>query len=123
MTTLAQVRTDLYDVLADLHVAQVYRWRLTDYQTPAYVVGWPQSMDVRPAMADVRDFIVDVFVAVEMTDDASADDLLSDLLDQAVAAVLEVPEWDVQPVTDFGVEQASDGRAVLTCRLPVTVLA
>ena len=122
-TTLSQVRLDLFDTLDSLRVANTYRWRLADYQTPAYIVGWPQTMDVRPAMGDIRDFVIDVFVAVDLTDDPSCDDLLSDLLDQAVEALLLTAEWDVQPVTDFGVEQATDGRSVLTCRLPVAVLA
>jgi hypothetical protein len=122
VTALATVRTDLYDALAALDVAQTYRRRLTNYQYPAYVVGWPQEMDVRAAQGDVRDFVIDVYVAVEVTDDESCDDLLSDLLEAAVEALLANGQWDVQPATDFGEELVGE-RTVVSCRLPVAVFA
>jgi hypothetical protein len=74
-------------------------------------------------MGDTRDYVIDVYVAVEVTDDDSCDDLLSELLDAAVVALLANEAWDVQPATDFGEELAADGRAIITCRLPVAVFA
>ena len=78
-------------------------------------------MDVRPTMGATRDYVIDVFVAVEITDDPSCDEQLSELLDQAVAALTDGTGWDVQPATDFTVDVALDGRAAITCRLPVAV--
>ena len=123
MTTLADVRGELFDTLDALGVAQVYRHRIADYQYPAYVVGWPQLLDVRPAMGTQRDFVIEVFVAVEVTDDASCDDLLSELLEGAVVAMQENAYWDVQPAVEFEEASVADGRSIITCLLPVAVFA
>jgi hypothetical protein len=120
-TLLAEVRTDLFDALAALGMAQTYRRRTPNYEYPAYIVGWPQSMNVRPAMGDPRDFVIDVYVGVEVTDDESCDDLLSELLEAAVTALQATAHWDVQPATDFGEGVTADGRAIIGCRLPVAV--
>ena len=123
-TALAAVRTDLYDALSTGRRVQIYRHRQETTSIPAIVVGWPQSMDVRPAMGDPRDFVIDVFVAVEVTDPESSDDLLSDLLEAGGDGAAGRSEWDVQPVTDFVEEQPlGDGRVVMRCRLPVAVFA
>jgi hypothetical protein len=124
MTALATVRTDLYDVLTAATVdAQVYRHRQTNYQYPAFVVGWPQSLDFRAAMGGQRDFVIDVLVAVEVVDGDSSDDLLSELLEGAVTAIETEPQWDIQPATDFSEELTADGRVIIWCRLPVVVYA
>jgi hypothetical protein len=123
VTALSTVRSELFDALESVAEAQVYRRRLVDYQYPALIVGWPQEMDVRPSMGGARDFVIDVFVGVEVTDDESCDDQLSDLLELAVAALLVNDAWDVQPATDFGEAVTQDARTIIWCRLPVSVLA
>ena len=123
MTTLATVRSDLYDALNDADLGAVYRTRQTNYDFPAIVVGWPQSMDVRPAMGTPRDFVIDVHIGVEVHDADGADELLSILLEAAVVALQDNKAWDVQPITDFGEDITSDQRVLLWCRLPVAVFA
>jgi hypothetical protein len=119
--TLATARTDIYQVLEDLGTANTYRRRQTDYEFPAFVVGWPESLDFRPAMAGARDFVINVDVAVEVSDDSSSDDRLSELLEGAVEALLVATNWDVRPATDFGEALDSAGRVIIWCRLPVAV--
>lgn len=123
-TTLATARGNLSTTLsAAITTANHYKRRQVNYQYPTVVVGWPQEYDVRPAMGDARDFTLDVFVGVEVTDDDSSDDLLSSLLESAVTALLTNDDWDVQPATDFGEQQTQDDRTVIWCRLPVSILA
>ena len=122
--TLASVRTAIADDLATIENVEVYRHRLNDYQYPAVVVGWPQSMDVRPYMAEGgREYVIDVFIAVAVTDPESSDDLLSELLESAVGVLLEGAAMDVRPVTDFGERVLNDSRVEISCRLPVVVYA
>lgn len=123
-TTLATARGDIYTLLAAaLTNCNGYKRRQTNYEYPCFVVGWPEEYNARPAFGGAeRDFILDVFVACEVTDDDSTDDLLSSILDAAVAA-LQTASRDVQPVTDFGEQQTADDRTVIWCRLPVMVLA
>jgi hypothetical protein len=121
--TLATARADLYDVLDGIGLATTYKRRQTNLQFPASLVGWPQSMDVRPAMGDLRDYVIDVFAGVETVEDDSSDDQLSALLEAAVDAILALEAHDVQPATDFGEEVTADGRTIIWCRLPVAVFA
>lgn len=123
VTTLATARTSIATALAGITTAQIYRRRQTNYQYPAIVVGWPQSLDVRPTQGDARDIALDVFVGCEVTDDDSTDDLLSSLLESVVAALLLTAAWDVQPATDFGEAPTDDNRVIIWCRLPVLMLA
>jgi hypothetical protein len=123
MTSLADVRSTLYDTLDAVGTATTYKRRQTNLQFPAYLVGWPQSMDVRPDMGGARDYVIDVFAGVEVVDDDSSDDELSALLEAAVEAILELDAHDVQPATDFGEEVTADGRTIIWCRLPVAVFA
>jgi hypothetical protein len=120
-TTLAEVRSSVFVALSEIESAQTYRTRRTSYQYPALIVGWPQSMDFRPDMGTGRDVVLDIGVACEVTDDESSDDALSDLLEEAVAALQSPDNWDVQPATDFGEELLGDGRVVIWCRLPLAV--
>jgi hypothetical protein len=120
-TSLTAVRTDLYDNLAALEVAQVYKRRATNYEFPAFIVGWPAEVDFAAAMGEPRDFVVDVFVEVEVTDEDSADETLEELLDAAVASLSTIDTYHVRPVTDFQESQTLDGRVVIGCRLPVKV--
>lgn len=123
-TTLATARGNVYTTLASaLTNCNPYKRRQTNYQYPCFVVGWPQEFDARPAMGDQRDFVLDVFFAVEVTEDDSSDDLLSSILDSAVTAIQTDKSWDAQPATDFGEQQTQDDRTVIWCRLPVSVLA
>lgn len=124
MTTLATVRTSIFDALSNTGLdVNVYRRRRTDYQYPVFVVAWPQSIDMRAAMGGERSFVIDVLVGVEVRDEDSADEQLEDLLEAAVTALMdESSSWDVQPVTDFGEEITGDARTILWCRLPVEVL-
>ena len=122
-TSLATARTSIATALAGIATANHYRRRQTNYQYPCIVVGWPQSMDVRPTMGDTRDFTIDVIIGVEVVDDDSSDDLLSSLLETTVTALLTAAAWDVQPATDFGEELLGDNRTIIWCRLPVAVLA
>jgi hypothetical protein len=122
--TLAQTRTALataLDALSD--DAQVYRRNQANYQYPAVLIGWPQSLDFRPTMGGPRDYVIDVYVAVEVGDDDSSDDLLSELMESAVAILLANDSWDVQPATDFAEQLLADNRVTLSCRLPVAVYA
>jgi hypothetical protein len=123
VTSLASVRTDLYTALYAIGTATTYRRRQTNYQYPALIVGWPQSMDVRAAMGGIRDFVIDVHVGVEVFDDDSSDDLLSDLLEDAVSALQDDSQWDIHPVTDFGEDLTADNRVILWCRIPVAVFS
>ena len=124
MSSLADVRTDLFDLLSTVSDdVNVYRRRQTNYQYPALMIGWPQSMDVRAAMGSVRTFVLDVIIGVESTDDDSSDDDLSDLLEETVNVILDGSEWDVEPATDFGEELTADNRVILSCRLPVAVFS
>jgi hypothetical protein len=120
-TTLAAARGALYTACASVTTAQRYKTRQTNYQYPAIVIGWPQSMDMRPAMGDQRDFVIDVGIAVEVTDDEGSDDTLSGLLESVVTAFSATGTWDVQPATDFGEELIADGRVVIWCRVPVAI--
>lgn len=120
---LATVRASIAGKLSALGVAETYRRRQKNFQFPAFVVGWPESLDFRPAMADARDFVIDVYVGVESVEDDSSDDLLSDLLESASVALAAEPGWDVRPATDFGEELMADSRTIIWCRLPVMVLA
>ena len=119
-TALSTVRSDIQAALSPVD-AQVYRQRQVDYQFPAVVVGWPESMDLRAAMGGVRDFVINVNVGVVVGDDASSDEQLENLLEDCVEVLTAEKSWDVQPVTDFANELLSDGRAVLWCRIPVAV--
>ena len=123
-TTLATARGDVYTLLAAaLTNCNAYKRRQTNYQYPCFVVGWPQEYDPEPTLGGSdRDFTLDVFVACEVTEDDSTDDLLSSILDVAVAA-LQTSSRVVHPVTDFGEQQTADDRTVIWCRLPVLVLA
>jgi hypothetical protein len=123
MAELADVRLAIFDALnATGAGVNVYRRRKLDPQMPAFVVGWPQSMDVRAAQgAGIRDYVIDVNIGVQVVDDEGADEELEELIEVAVAAVLLDPSWDVQPVTDFGEEILADGRVTMWCRLPVAV--
>jgi DNA-directed RNA polymerase subunit K/omega len=120
-TTLATVRTALFDELSEIADAQTYRTRQRNYQYPAIVVGWPQTMNVGPSMGEARDFVIDIGIAVEVTDDESSDDTLSGILEEAVDALSSTSTWMVQPATDFGEELINDNRTVIWCRLPVAV--
>jgi len=120
---LATVRDDLVAALSGIEDVEVYRHKQVNYQFPAFVVGWPRSMDVRPTFSGQRDFTIDVTVGVEMIDPESSDARLSALLEQAVDALQADPTWDVQPITDFGEELLNDSRVVVWCRLPVAVFA
>jgi hypothetical protein len=120
-TALTGVRADLYDVLAALDVAQVYKRRAVNYEFPAFIVGWPQEIDFRAVMGTPRDSVVDVFVEVEVTDEDSADEQLEELLEAAVGTLLLVNNYDVEPATDFAEFATADGRTVMGCRLPVRV--
>ena len=124
-TSLATARGNLYTTLsAAVTSANHYKRRQTNYQYPAVVVGWPQEFDVRPTYgANERDFTIDVWVACEVTEDDSTDDLLSSLLETSVTALLTNSAWDVQPATDFGEQPTADDRTVIWCRLPVQILA
>lgn len=122
-TALATIRTNLFDTLDALPGVHAYRRRRADYAYPAAVVGWPQAMDVRPVFGDLRQVVIDVVVGVEAVDDDASDDLLSDLLDTVVAALLADATLDVQPVSDFGEDLVADGRVIIWCRLPVAVIA
>jgi hypothetical protein len=119
--TIAATRDALLAVLDDIDDVQVYRHRQENYHFPAVVIGWPQSMDVRPTMGSPRDFVIDVHVAVDVIDPESSDDRLSTTIDAVVEALLAEPNWDVQPVTDFGEQLSGDQRTVIWCRLPVAV--
>lgn len=123
-TLLATVRQDLFDTLdaAVSDIASVYRHRQRNYQYPAVIVGWPQTMDVRPSMGDPRDFVIQIDIGVEVVDEDSSDDLLSELLEAAVTALLAGgAQRDVQPVEDFGEVLGNDDRVFMWCRLPVAV--
>jgi hypothetical protein len=120
-TTLATVRAALFAELSEIESAQTYKTRQRHFQYPAIVVGWPQSMNVGPSMGEARDFVIDVGVAVEVTDDESSDELLSEILEDAVTALSATSTWQVQPATDFGEELVNDNRTVIWCRLPVAV--
>jgi DNA-binding Lrp family transcriptional regulator len=120
-TSLTAVRTDLYDNLAALEVAQVYKRRATNYEFPAFIVGWPQEVDFSAAMGSPRDFVVDVFVEVEVTDEDSADETLEELIEAAVASLMTIDTYHVRPATDFAESQTADGRTLIGCRLPVSV--
>lgn len=123
-TALSTVRSDLHAALDALGVAQTYRRHLINYQYPAYIVGWPQEIDFRAAMGDYpRDFVISVFVGVEVTDDESCDALLEDLLEAAVEVLQANDQWDVQPATDFSEGATQDGRVIIGCRLPVAVFS
>lgn len=123
-TSLATARTTLADALADIGDVEVYRHRLENYQYPAVLVGWPQSMDVRPYMAEGgREYVIDVVVAVAVTDPESSDELLSELIESVVEVLLEGAALDVRPVTDFGERLLADNRVEISCRLPVVVFA
>ncbi len=122
-TTLSEARTAVFDELSTIGMANTYRTRQRSYQYPAIVVGWPQSMDVRPAMGDARDFVLDIGIAVEVVDDDSSDDLLSEILEAAATILQDTPTWDVQPATDFGEELLTDNRVVIWCRLPLAIFS
>lgn len=120
-TARGNVSTTLSSAMTN---ANHYKRRQTNYEYPCVVVGWPQEFNVNPTQGGAeRDFTLDVWVACEVTDDDSTDDLLSSLLDSAVTALQTNSAWAVQPVTDFGEQQSQDDRAVIWCRLPVLVLA
>ena len=122
-TTLATARGNVSTALASaVTTANHYKRRQTNYQYPCVVVGWPAEYDANPAMGDVRDFTLDVFVGVEVADDDSSDDLLSSLLESVVTTLLANSGWVVEPVTDFGEQQTADDRTVVWCRLPVRVM-
>jgi len=123
-TSLATARASVSTALtAAMTGCNHYRRRQTDYKYPAVVVGWPQEFNVRPTLgAGERDITLDVWVACELGDDDSTDDLLSSLLESAVTALLGTAAWDVQPVTDFGEQVTADERTVIWCRLPVAVM-
>lgn len=126
MSTLADIRGELFTALETIDDVEVYKRRLANYQYPAIIVGWPQSLDVRPYLGPTpRQFVIDVTVAVEATDDVSADIRLEELLEAAVEALTpdDQPEWTVQTVTDFSEQLLADGRTVIACRLPVAVIA
>lgn len=120
-TSLAAARTALFDALSTVDGVQVYRHRVQNFQYPAMVVGWPTSLDVRADMGFARDFVIDVDVAVEVIDPESSDELLSDLLEQAVEALQGDSAWDVRPVTNFGEQLLADDRTIVWCRLPVAM--
>lgn len=124
-TALATARGNVATALASaLTTANHYKRRQTNFQYPCVLVGWPQELDVRPTHGGgERDFTLDVWVACEVLDDDSSDDLLSSLLETAITALLTNTAWDVQPVTDFGEQQTQDERSVIWCRIPVLVLA
>jgi hypothetical protein len=123
-TELVDVRIALYDALSTLTDVEVYRHRRRDYKYPCIVIGWPSSIDVRADMGMARDFVINVELAVEVVDDESSDDRLSELLEEAVAILLDTQStWDVQPVTDFGELLLADNRTVISCRLPVAVFS
>jgi hypothetical protein len=120
-TTLTAVRTDLYDNLAALEVAQVYKRRATNFEFPAFIVGWPAEVDFSAAMGAPRDFVIDVFVEVEVTDEDSADETLEELIEAAVVSLMTIDTYHVRPATDFTESSTADGRTVIGCRLPVAV--
>jgi hypothetical protein len=123
VTSLADARTGIYDALDATQAANTYRRRILNPQSPAFVVGWPQTMDVSAAMGSgIRDYVIDVHIGIEVLDEEGADEELEDLIEVAVTAILEVPQWGVQPVDEFGEAQTQDGRTFIWCRLPVTVL-
>lgn len=122
-TTLATARAAAATALSAITTAQTYRRRQTNYQYPCFVVGWPTEYDARPTMGDTRDFTVNVWVACEVTDDDSTDDLLSSLLESAVTALQANGSWDVQPITDFDEQLTDDQRTIVSCRLPLNMLA
>lgn len=124
MASLADTRQELAEALDATGAATVYRRRKLDPQSPAFVVGWPQSMVVSAAMGSgIREYVVDVNIGVQVDDDEGADAALEELIEVAVAAVLAGSSWSVQPVVDFGEEITADGRVFIWCRLPVSVLA
>jgi hypothetical protein len=120
-TLLTTLRADLFDSLSTIGTANTYRRRRTNYEFPALIVGWPQTMDFRPEMGGARDFVIDVIIGIEVSDEDSSDDQLSDLIEEAVAVLQDVAQWDVQPATDFGEELTGDNRVIIWCRLPVAV--
>lgn len=123
-TLLPTVRSGLATILEGAGTdATVYRRRQTNYQYPAFVVGWPSSIDLRAGMGGLRRFVISVAVAVEVLDDDSADEQLETLLEAAIAAILADVVYDIESVTDFEEVSTADGRTVLWCRLPVAVLA
>jgi hypothetical protein len=123
-TELVEVRTALHDTLTALVDVEVYRHRRKDYKYPCVVIGWPSSIDVRADMGMARDFVINVELAVEVVDDESSDNRLSDLLEDAITLLLDAQStWDVQPVTDFGELLLADNRTVISCRLPVAVFS
>lgn len=121
-TALNTVRADLFTVLDTIPDVQVYRHIQVDYKYPAILIGHPETVDVRPAMGDQRDFVIAINLAVEIVDPESSYDLLYDLLDVVAETLLAGdPGWDVRPVVNFGEEMLADNRVVSRCRLPVAV--
>lgn len=120
-TTLNAVRDQLVAALDGIPDVEVYRHIAVDYQYPAILVGHPESVDVRPAFGDQRDFVIVVNIAIEVVDPESSYDLLYELLDTVAEVLLSEPTWDVRPATNFGEELLADNRVVSRCRLPVAV--
>ena len=121
--SLATARTALFDDLSTIEDVEPYRHRLENYQYPCAIVGWPQSMDVRPDFVQERDYVIDVYVAVAVTDPESSDELLSELIEAVVEVLLDGSNRDVRPATDFGERLLADNRVEISCRLPVAVFA
>jgi hypothetical protein len=123
-TSLATIRTDIETAVLEVE-ANVYRRRQTNLQYPCLMIGWPAEFDVRAALdgGTSRDATIPVTIGVEVTDDDSSDDLLSELLEQTVTELMADTTYDVQPATDFGEALTDDGRTILWATLPVRVLA
>lgn len=125
-TSLATARGNVYTTLSTAFStnANAYKRRQKNYQYPCFVVGWPQEFDVRPTQGgNERDFVLNVWVACESIDDESTDDALSAMLETAVTALMTNSAWDVQPAFAFNEEALDDQRSIVSCLLPVAVLA
>jgi hypothetical protein len=125
MTALATARAAVVTSLSGITTAQVYRRRQTNYQYPCLVVGWPDEFDPRPVQGGgtLDDFVLPVWVACEITDDDSSDDLLSTLLDSTVTALGSTAAWGVEPISNFGEQQSEDGRTIVWCSIPLKVMS
>jgi hypothetical protein len=118
-TSLATIRDDLFGVLDAVGDAQTYRGKRTNYEYPAFVIS-PRTMDVRPAMGTPRDYIIDVLVGVEVTDEDGSEDQLDILADQVLVALQENPQWDIREA-EAGDALSADSRIISWWRIEVAV--
>lgn len=121
-TTATDALNSVYTPLAELGVAETYRFPTASPVFPAFLIQ-PSQVDLRAAMGGVRRFQYTVEVTVEVRDEESSLDELQDLLEQAVDALFAADiACDINEVT-YGRDLTADNRAIIFYDLTVEVIA